>query len=264
MQRVSYKLTKLIAINWGETFPFWYVCEYPKSGGTWLSHMLSDYLGVPHPRFSALPLAHQCIIHGHWKFHPKLKRCFYLYRDGRDVMISFYFMRMRNAAKPISSYDKRLQKRYEKLYGRGFDPDDIQNNLAKFIELEMTHPIQARVNWPDHIRQWMIPERDTVAPLSYESLLSEPVDTLTRVLEKFLDEPIDRARVAESVDRHHFDRLAGGRARGTEDRSAFLRKGVAGDWRNHFTKDSAEVFDQYAGEVLVHLGYESDRSWTTM
>ena len=39
------------------------------------------------------------------------------------------------------------------------------------------------------------------------------------------------------------------------------RKGVAGDWRNHFTPEAAHVFDSIAGELLVESGYEPDRSW---
>ena len=52
-----------------------------------------------------------------------------------------------------------------------------------------------------------------------------------------------------------------GRAPGAEDRGSFIRKGVAGDWVNHFTRETAELFDELAGDALVALGYESDRGW---
>ena len=35
----------------------------------------------------------------------------------------------------------------------------------------------------------------------------------------------------------------------------------AGDWRNHLTREAAEIFDHYCGDMLVAAGYEPDRSW---
>ena len=259
-QRLSNKVTKAIAIAAGESFPFWYVSEYPKAGGTWLSNLLADYLAIPFPKFSALPLACQCIVHNHWRWHPRLNRVFYLYRDGRDVLVSYYFMRMRMIAQPANAYERKMRRRYVRLFGRGFDPEHTAATLPRFIELEMTRPLQARINWPDHISEWYDPARRNIAYLSYEELLTSPVPTLERCLERFLDEPVDRARLAESVDRWSFSRLSG-RTPGTEDRNDFLRKGIAGDWRNHFTRDACEVFDRYAGQALLALGYETRPDW---
>ena len=52
-----------------------------------------------------------------------------------------------------------------------------------------------------------------------------------------------------------------GRRPGEEDVTQHIRKGVAGDWLNHFTRASAELFNDLAGDVLVTLGYEQDRNW---
>jgi hypothetical protein len=54
-----------------------------------------------------------------------------------------------------------------------------------------------------------------------------------------------------------------GRKRGEEDQFSFLRKGIVGDWRNHFSAEAAVVFDAHAGSALIELGYEPDRSWIT-
>ncbi len=35
----------------------------------------------------------------------------------------------------------------------------------------------------------------------------------------------------------------------------FVRKGVAGDWRNHFQERHMAAFDKAAGEALEALGY---------
>ena len=40
-----------------------------------------------------------------------------------------------------------------------------------------------------------------------------------------------------------------------------MRKGIAGDWKNQFSLEAAQMFDQLAGETLVQWEYEQDRDW---
>ena len=65
-----------------------------------------------------------------------------------------------------------------------------------------------------------------------------------------------------SSDLFSFERQSG-RPSGEENKESFLRKGVIGDWRTRFSPQAREVFDRYAGEELILLGYERDRSWVT-
>jgi hypothetical protein len=67
--------------------------------------------------------------------------------------------------------------------------------------------------------------------------------------------------VKRCVEATSFERLSLGRERGEEDPSSFFRKGVAGDWRNTFTEEDRRVFKREAGDSLIELGYEVDRSW---
>jgi hypothetical protein len=43
--------------------------------------------------------------------------------------------------------------------------------------------------------------------------------------------------------------------------STTFRKGMIGDWRNHFTAEHKAAFKRQAGELLLELGYEDDLSW---
>ncbi len=259
LERVANRLNHTVAVRYGETFPFWYICEYPKAGGTWLGRMLADYMGIPFPQHTVFPIGCEAMMHNHWGYDKRLRRVFYLYRDGRDVMVSFYFMRMRRVADPNNPRGNIHRKAYEDLFGKGFDPDNIRANLPKFIEHEIHSPRDCRINWPDHIRQWRQPEREHVAYLSYEQLLEDAAGTLTRCLNQH-GVNVDTQRLHESIDRYSFERVTG-RKRGQEDAGSFLRKGVAGDWVNHFTKEAGEVFNQHCGNALVELGYESDKNW---
>jgi len=40
-----------------------------------------------------------------------------------------------------------------------------------------------------------------------------------------------------------------------------LRKGVAGDWKNVFTKEAIETFKELTGDKIVELGYENNMDW---
>lgn len=94
----------------------------------------------------------------------------------------------------------------------------------------------------------------------YEDLLSSPEAELTRLLE-FLGAGTDEDTIERCVGSSSFDRLSNGRQRGEESPTSFFRKGVAGDWKNSFTKRDKQVFKKQAGKLLVKLGYESDERW---
>ena len=44
-------------------------------------------------------------------------------------------------------------------------------------------------------------------------------------------------------------------------KSGTFRKGVPGNWREHFTDNNIATFKQAAGNLLVALGYEQDQDW---
>ncbi|MFQ5510006.1 MAG: sulfotransferase [Leptospirillia bacterium] len=90
----------------------------------------------------------------------------------------------------------------------------------------------------------------------YEDLLAEPALHMTRIFD-FLGVAKDADLVASVVEQNAFKKLSGGRERGSEDSSSFYRKGISGDWKNHFDRKSAQMFEKEAGSVLKELGYES-------
>ena len=71
-------------------FPLYVVTEYPKSGGTWVSQMLSEYFSVPFPR-NTLPKLRSSVMHGCYLYFPTMSNVFVVMRDGRDVMVSYYY-----------------------------------------------------------------------------------------------------------------------------------------------------------------------------
>lgn len=75
-------------------------------------------------------------------------------------------------------------------------------------------------------------------------------------------EPADSSHVASAVEREAF-RAQTGRTEGDEDRTSFLQRGVAAEWRLHSSREAGEIFDAITGPALVDVGYEEDCSWIT-
>ena len=94
----------------------------------------------------------------------------------------------------------------------------------------------------------------------YEALLEQPVPEVRR-LTAFLGADDGDEAAKECVEAASFIRWTKGRKPGDEDSDSLLRKGVAGDWKDVFTADDRRIYDRYAGELLVELGYETDHDW---
>jgi len=103
----------------------------------------------------------------------------------------------------------------------------------------------------------------TAIQVRYESTLADPHAELARVAEELgLDR--DDAAVARVVKKYSF-KSKSGREPGKENPRAFLRKGIAGDWKNHFDDRCIEAFktahERRWNELLVSMGYEHSPRW---
>jgi hypothetical protein len=96
--------------------------------------------------------------------------------------------------------------------------------------------------------------------VKYERLTADPAGEFGALLEA-LGVDARPELVKQIVDANTFETLSGGRRPGEENRAAEFRKGVQGDWRNHFTNEMKQGFKALAGSLLVELGYEQDMSW---
>jgi len=146
-----------------------------------------------------------------------------IYRDGRDVVVSDRFFTVEHLGKPFSFAD--AVERWRR---------DMEAHL-RYAETERLYAC------------------------SYEALLQDGPPVVARLLDHLgLDH--DPALVESMVERASF-RFYAGRERGQEDRKRFYRKGIAGDWKNHFSADDRRIFKDVAGDMLVTLGYEKDLDW---
>lgn len=228
------------------------VNEYPKSGGSWLAQMLAEALELPNPR-RRLPMLQSSMMHGHYLWTMNLRNVVTVWRDGRDVMVSFYFHLVadNNFASPtVKQHSRRLLE--------VSDPQDIEANLPRFIELVSEGKLHPRFGWHEFHARWAKNSR-VKASTRYEDMLEDAGRELFR-LQAALGGARSEAECAQIAERFSFERQANRKA-GEEDSTKFLRKGIAGDWRNHFNREARQVFDHYSGAALIQLGYEANRDW---
>ena len=234
-------------------FPLYVVNEYPKSGGSWTGQMLGTALGVPFPR-NRIPVPRSSIMHGHYLNPWGMKNVVLVWRDGRDLMVSWYhhclFRNERNNARLVEIVRGDLQ--FE-------DYGDVRGNLPAFIEYAFTRQRHPRFSWAEFVRRWH-GRKKGVVHTSYEALRRDTPGELGRIVRELSGRDLDPGRAEEISDEFSFARQSGRRP-GEENKGSFIRKGVVGDWEEQFSPEARRVFDRYAGEELILLGYERDHAW---
>ena len=234
--------------------PLYIVNEFPRSGGSWIAAMLAEALGLPFPQ-NQMPKFGAAILHGHFLNPFGLHNQVLVWRDGRDVMVSFYyhcFVRNERGNGPLVD-----------LMRGTFafaDYDDVTANLPAFIERSFARPIRPHFSWAVFVRRWS--GREDISQVRYEAMRTEPVAELCRLVADLAGQHLDEERARQIVEAQSFARLAG-RPAGDQRSDSFMRKGIVGDWTTHFNAEARLVFDRHAGLELVSLGYEPDRSWAT-
>ena len=161
-----------------------------------------------------------------------------LYRDLRDVAISWFY--------------------YVKNETEHFLYDTVKDmGLSEGIEFFARNRLGGYASW---IRGWR-ENRDKLNSIevTYEALLRD-TRTVFAELARFFSIRLSDDLLDKIVYDNSF-RSQVGRDRGEEDVTSFLRKGVEGDWKNHFSESHKQRFKEIAGDLLIELGYEKDYSW---
>jgi hypothetical protein len=255
LRSVSHKVTWFLGNRFPETFPLVFVVGYPKTGTTWACQLVADYLQIPFPRYPLLPIGFEAAVHGHELVRRSYRRGVYVMRDGRDALVSQYFF----VARFIPEGDNPPVPRAFRHMFKGIkNKADVARNLPVFLEQALSRPITSRP-WHDHVRSFYEVNNPGVVMLRYEELIDNGAPTLAEAMGRLTGEPPDLERAAQSLGRYAFEALA--KRKNSSRAPAFLRKGRSGDWVNHFTRESADIFDRYTGDALIQTGYEKDRSW---
>lgn len=169
-----------------------------------------------------------------------------LLRDPRDVVVSRAFFRTRLSWHPHHRYytevlvddDERILTTI-----RGFPP----NPVSPVPLLSVGALYRSFMRWLDVPGVLQVNFENLVGPTGGGQRETQ-LETVKRIAD-FVGRPID-------------DHLAAFVANNMYSRKGLTyRKGIAGDWRNHFNDAHREAFDEVAGDILIELGYEDSRDW---
>ncbi|XP_069508157.1 sulfotransferase 1 family member D1-like [Ambystoma mexicanum] len=259
-------LVKYFAENWNQTEAFQarpddlLICTYPKSGTTWLcevTDMLYNYgsdeacsqnvitnrvpflefasvglpTGVdqlefmPSPRVVKTHLPVELLPKTFWEKGCKMM---YLARNAKDVAVSYYYFNQMARVHP--------------------NPGTWAEFLKKFMSGAVCYG-----SWYDHVKDWNAKaEHHNILCLFYEDMKEDPMREIQKV-QQFLGKDLEEEALEKIAQHTSFQamkqnpmtnyRTVSAR-RMDHNISPFMRKGITGDWKNHFTVSQNEKFDQ--------------------
>ena len=239
-------------------YPVYLVNEFPKSGGTWLKHMLAESLEIPAWTKGRISWR-SCVLQGHWLKPRGRCRNVVLFRDGRDVLVSFYHHAFFLNEFQNGSLVKKMRKQFQ------FDDyEDIRANLLHFMRGIHDNPISPNFRWIDFVDSWV--GRDDVVISRYEDLRADAAAEIERIVVELTGEKLPPRRTTQIVGRYTMEQMRARKAElnpgvaGRQDAEvSFIRKGSVGGWSEVFTDEALEWFITIHGGALERLGYEIGR-----
>ena len=197
---------------------------------------------VPRIYFGELIHYPRRVIGNWWQFGVRKLpyKCFFVIRDLRDALVSLYFSEKISHA---LVHEKMREFR------------DTLNNQSE--EDGLIYLIKTRAQLAAIQASWT---KDVNVPrFRYEDLIEDPFSEFEKMI-NFCEINVPREKLHHIISNNQFE-SASGRRQGDEDVASHYRKGIAGDWKNHFTDRVKDEFKEMYGQVLIDTGYENDLNW---
>lgn len=171
---------------------------------------------------------------------PEPWRAFFVMRDPRDIVVSWYFS-------SVSSHPTNSSRGMARTRGLLAELDEEQGLIESVRRL-------ARYGLFDALRSWVGQSDPEVMVIRYEDLIGDDRDRRWKELLDHCGVPLPDSDRESLLSRYSFEVLSG-RLPGQEDTGSKLRKGVAGDWRTRFTPSVQTAFSEETADLVHRLGY---------
>ena len=209
---------------------------------------------------------------------------FHIIRDPRDIVVSAYF----------SHLHSHRTDNWPELIAHRAQLQKLSKDDGLLLEMEF------RRSEFEQLCEWDYAQ-ENVLELKMEDIIANPYDQMVRALffieaaaeytplkQKLLAAVASRIREGSLgylyripslvvpnyvlpkipvefllgyIYEYRFSKMTNGRAEGIEDVCSHYRKGVVGDWANHFKPQHTEYFKKNYNDVLLKLGYELTLDW---
>ncbi|XFF78789.1 PREDICTED: sulfotransferase family cytosolic 1B member 1 isoform X2 [Capra hircus] len=193
------------------------IVTYPKSG-------LEQLEKNPSPRVVKTHLPIYLIPKSFWENNCKI---IYLARNAKDVAVSFYHFDLMNNLQPL--------------------PGTWGEYLEKFLTGNVAYG-----SWFNHVKSWWKKkEEHPILFLFYEDMKENPKQEIKKVIQ-FLEKNLDDEILDKIIHHTSFEMMKDNPLVNythlpsevmDHSKSSFMRKGIAGDWKNYFTVAQNEKFD---------------------
>ncbi|XP_041964398.1 sulfotransferase 2B1-like [Alosa sapidissima] len=238
-----------------------FAITYPKSGTTWMQEILplilngGDFTPVQTiPNWDRVPwleetraalvmdtIAPPRVMVSHMpynlmppSFYSSKAKVIYVARNPKDVMVSsFYFHQM------ASFLD---------------DPGTFEEFIDKFLEGKVLFG-----KWTNHVRSWRNTDLgDRILYVTYEEMV-EDLKGVVRRFADFLGQKMSEETLEQVVSHCTFNTMKTNAMSNyslvpqevlDKTKSAFLRKGISGDWKNHFNPEHEKKFTAVIKEEM--------------
>lgn len=203
-----------------------YVTGHARSGTHWLLRLLWDIVGQYDMQSDEMVVGEHDIIHTHHLARQGNFKVAYIYRDPRDVIVSvMHFWRRNSLAETLHPAN---------------DTSPIGTWKAK-QEL-----------WFDRLK--------ADCYVRYEYMHRD----LPLQIQRLRDD-LGLVQVTDSrllLKRHEFKTMRQAHWMAGRDQAVrAMRKGIAGDWRNHFDRRNAKEVHDRLWSWMSRLGFEADEDW---
>jgi hypothetical protein len=269
LERRRYQLTDAnpwlrTALLWGRHHGFRpnavFLCEYPKSGGTWLRFMLHEILTTEPSEFRNVNHASRMVgyhfrapdvlpgggrlIATHETWRPAYHKVLYLVRDVRDVALSHY--------------------------RREWHMGVVSTTFDAFLLCLMNGP-KRHGSWPAHVASYLdsgLARTDRFLLLRFEDLRRNTAEVLTRIVD-FLGARPDREAINRAVQNNSLEAMRAKEDRvhaldvrvrmsppgSSREEGRFVHKGEVEGWRRKLSAAQLDLIERLAGQSLLRLGY---------
>ena len=201
----------------------------------------------------------------------------HLVRDPRDVIVSGYFSHLHSHStrdwpelvahrEKLQSLSKEdgllLEMDFSAPYLRAMEDWDYGN--VEMLELRFEELIEEPYKVLHRaFTHWGMLAEDAIRSDRFIPRIKTAVNRTWRNGQgplpfRFANQLVSEARLREVAAQCGFDSKAAGRTPGVEDTTSHYRKGIHGDWKNHFNACHLDRFEQKFPGLLAKLGYTEE------